>query len=86
MVETDENGQRHLLGTIKLVNMIPVPAEKLIDYNLDNEPDSDYKDLVLKEKRFINRNKEMITSFAENLYNEKCGTTAIEKGYLKKHL
>lgn len=83
MVETDENGQRHLLGTIKLGNMIPVPAEKLIDYNLDNEPDSDYKDLVLKEKRFINRNKEMITSFAEKLYNEKCGTTAIEKGYLK---
>ena len=50
MVETDENGKRTLLGTIKLSNMLPVPQDMLVDYDLDNEEDSDYKDLVLKEK------------------------------------
>lgn len=66
MVETDENGKRSLLGTIKLSNMLPVPQSMLVEYDLDNETDSDYKNLVLKEKRFINRNEELITSYAES--------------------
>ena len=82
MVETDDEGKRHLLGTIKLSNMIPVPADKLLLYDLDNEPDTGYKDLVLKEKRFINRNEETITAYAEALYKEK--TEGISsKGYLR---
>lgn len=71
MVETNENGKRSLLGTIKLSNMLPVPIDKLIYYDLDNEPDEKYRNLVLKEKRFINRNEELITSYAEKLYKEK---------------
>ncbi len=51
--------------------MISVPDDKLVDYDLDSEPDEDYKNLVLKEKRFINRNEEIITSYAEALYKEK---------------
>lgn len=81
MVETDENGKRTLLGTIKLSNMLPVPQDMLVDYDLDNEEDSDYKDLVLKEKRFINRNEELIASYAESLYNEKVKGTS-NKGYI----
>ena len=81
MTETDENGNRSLMGTIKLSNMLPVPKDKLIDYDLDSEPDEDYKNLVLKEKRFINRNEEMITSYAEALYKEKTGGTS-KKGYI----
>jgi len=81
MVETDEHGKRSLLGTLKLSNMIPVPSSQLIDYDLDNEQDINYKDLVLKEKRFINRNEEMITSYAEVLYREKLDDS-ISKGYL----
>jgi protein AbiQ len=47
MVETDENGKRSLLGTIKLSNMIPVPSNQLIDYELDNEQDVEYKNLIM---------------------------------------
>jgi len=71
MTENKADGRRHLLGTIKLGNMIPVPDNKLQIYDLDNEPDPLYKDLVLKEKRFINRNEELITSYAYSLYNKK---------------
>lgn len=81
MVETDENGNRNLLGTIKLGNMIPVLDNMLIDYDLDNESDTDYKDLVLKEKRFINRNEEMIMAYAGQLYKEKTDGI-LSKGYL----
>ncbi len=81
MTETDSKGQRSLLGTIKLSNMIPVPDSKISKYDLDNEPDSDYKDLVLKETRFINRNEETITAYAEKLYKEKT-EGIVKKGYL----
>lgn len=81
MVETDENGKRNLLGTIKLGNMIPVPENMLVDYDLDNEIDADYKALVLKEKRFINRNEEMIIAYANQLYTEKTDGV-LSKGYL----
>ena len=81
MVETDSNGERHLLGTIKLSNMIPIPKDKIVLYDLDNEQDQEYKNLVLKEKRFINRNEELILSYAEALYKEKTDGTS-GKGYL----
>ena len=81
MTETDENGNRYLLGTIKLSNMIPVPDDKVRIYDLDNEADKEYKDLVLKEKRFINRNEEMIVAYAERLYREK-NDGKVQKGYL----
>lgn len=86
MVETDLNGKRHLLGTIKLSNMLPVPAEKLKIYNIDNEADTGYKNLVLKEIRFINRNKEMLISHAVSLYKEKRDTPTSSKGYLQNTL
>ncbi len=81
MVETDVNGNRSLLGTIKLSNMLPVPDEKITLYDIDNEHESAYKDLLLKEKRFINRNEDMIISYAERLYKEKVNGI-IKKGYL----
>lgn len=83
ITETDIYGKRHLLGTIKLSNMIPVPKCKLVLYDLDKETDEDYRNLVLKEKRFINRNKEMIIAHAETLYREKCSGTNAGRGYLK---
>lgn len=81
MTESKADGKRHLLGTIKLGNMIPVPDNMLQIYDLDNEPDPLYKDLVLKEKRFINRNEELITSYAYSLYNEKNKGTS-KKGFV----
>lgn len=85
MVETDKNGTRTLLGTIKLSNMLPVPPSMLLNYDLDNETDAAYKALVLKEKRFINRNEEMITAYAESLYREKV-TGISDKGYIANTL
>ena len=82
MVEVDSNGQKSLLGTIKLGNMIPVPESKLINYDLNNEQDLNYKALVLKEKRFINRHKELITTYAEALYNKKVSGKSTNR-YLK---
>ncbi len=46
-----------LLGKIKLNNMIPVPKECLTLYDLDNEPDTKYKDLVTDELVCIRKNK-----------------------------
>ena len=82
MVETDQDGKRSLLGTIKLSNMIPVPKDKLMLYDLDNESDEHYKNLILKEERFIKRNDQMIISFAEKLYNEKTSGKC-NKGYIQ---
>ena len=46
-----------LLGKIKLNIMIPVPKECLTLYDLDNEPDTKYKDLVTDELVCIRKNK-----------------------------
>ena len=54
-------------------------------YDLDNEPDKAYKNLVMKEKRYINRNEEMILSYASTLYKEKTEGNS-EKGYLNSTL
>lgn len=65
--------------------MIPVPKSELELYDLENETDSTYKDLVQKEMIFIRKNREKITSNAMLLYRQKAAkdTTA---GYVKSAL
>ena len=70
------------LGTIKLSAMIPVFDDKVINkYDLDNETDIRYKKLLLKQRKFININKELITKNATKLYKQKIKKMKI--GYLK---
>ena len=85
MIDRSDDGSVELMGTLKLSNMIPVPEAELQLYDLDNEPDHAYKDLVQKEVRFINRHTKEILKNANVIYNQKQnGSTEI--GYLKSTL
>lgn len=68
---TKKNSKEHLLGTIKLNNMIPVPSTEIINYNLNLEKDKKYKNLVINELRWIQKNTSKITKAAQNVYNIK---------------
>lgn len=65
--------------------MISVPESELELYDLENEPDSTYKDLVQNEMIFIRKNREKIIANAKLLYKQKIlnDTTA---GYVKSAL
>lgn len=64
-------GYAELKGTLRISNMIPVPDTELINYDLDNETDKSYKDLVNLEMIFIRKNKDKIVKNANNVYKLK---------------
>lgn len=78
-------GEKELKGTLRISHMIPVPESELELFDLDNESDAEYKDLVQNEIIFIRKNKEKIISNANLLYKQKKenDTTA---GYVKSAL
>jgi len=78
-------GELELKGTLRLSNMIPVPQSELRLYNLDDEPNSAYKNLVQKEMIFIRKNKSKIISNAKLLYKQKCSNDC-SAGYIKNTL
>ncbi|MBD5464023.1 MAG: type III toxin-antitoxin system ToxN/AbiQ family toxin [Lachnospiraceae bacterium] len=76
------SGELELKGTLKLSNMIPVPASELTLYDIEHEPDLLYKSLIHKEMLFIRKNKNKIIQNAKILYKQKKeNSPAI--GYLK---
>lgn len=70
-----------LYGTLRISNMIPVPITELEPYILLNENDSKYKEVILGELRFINKNTFKITKYANIVYNQKEKNMNI--GYIK---
>lgn len=78
-------GEKELKGTLRISHMIPVPESEMELFDLDNESDAEYKDLVQNEIIFIRKNKEKIISNANLLYKQKKenDTTA---GYVKSAL
>ena len=50
--------------------MIPVPESELQLYDMDNETDSTYKDLVQNEMIFIRKNREKIINNAKLMYKQ----------------
>lgn len=78
-------GKKELKGTLRISHMIPVPASELELYDLENEEDSNYKELVQNEMIFIRKNREKIMDNAKLLYKQKAmnDTTA---GYVKSAL
>jgi protein AbiQ len=64
--------------------MIPVKETVLIDYDVVNEKDEDYKILVLKEIDFIRKNISKIKKNAKLIYNQKAKNLNI--GYLESTL
>lgn len=82
IVVKDISGNDELKGTLKFSNMIPVPNVALINYDVSNEEDEDYKILVLKEISFINPNTVKIIRNARVIYNQKINKFDI--GYIKR--
>ena len=85
IVVKNSAGEKELKGTLRISHMIPVPESELELYDLENEPDDTYKDLVQNEMIFIRKNRERIESNAKLLYKQKVAndTTA---GYVKSAL
>lgn len=85
IVVKKSSGEKELKGTLRISHMIPVPASELELYDMENESDSTYKDLVQNEMIFIRKNREKIIANAKLLYKQKAAndTTA---GYVKSAL
>ena len=85
IVVKNTDGVKELKGTLRISHMIPVPESELQLYDMENETDSTYKDLVQNEMIFIRKNRERIESNAKLLYKQKVAndTTA---GYVKSAL
>ena len=60
-----------LLGKVLINNMIPVPTSELTYYDVNQESDINYKNLVLMERRILQANKKTIINNARILYNQK---------------
>ena len=60
-----------LKGTLQIGSMIPVPDEALIQYNLQKETDTGYKEVVQDEIIFIRKNSDRIIKTATLLYSKK---------------
>lgn len=65
------DGKDNLLGKIRLSNMIPVPEECLTLYDVENEQDTKYQDLIKDELISIRKNRDIILKNARVLYNQK---------------
>ncbi len=71
IVTKNSRGEKELKGTLRISHMIPVPDSELEIYDLDNEIDSAYKDLVQNEIIYIRKQREKIQSNAELMYKQK---------------
>ncbi len=71
IVVKNSNNEKELKGTLRISHMIPVPDSELELYDLDNETDETYKDLVKNEVLFIRKNQEKITNHANIMYKQK---------------
>ena len=71
MVKDGENGEKELLGTIRLTNMIPIPMKYVLGYSIENETDINYKEIVSDEFKWISENQGKIMKRAKQLYNFK---------------
>ena len=62
---------KELKGTLQIGTMIPVPDEAIELYDVENEPDQAYKDLVNEEIIFIRKNEKSIIKSAKVLYSKR---------------
>lgn len=65
----DEN--KELKGTLQIGTMIPVPDNAIVLYDVDNEPDKAYKDLVQEEIVYIRKHEKEIVRNARILYSKR---------------
>jgi protein AbiQ len=62
---------QELKGTLQIGTMIPVPDTEIELYDVDNEKDQAYKDLVEEEIIYIRKNENKIKKNAQVLYSKK---------------
>lgn len=67
----NSQGDMELLGTLRISHMIPVPDSELLHYDLDNEPDQRYKNMVQEQMIYLRKNKKKILSNAKLIYKQK---------------
>lgn len=85
MYERGPDGEKVLKGTLRISDMIPVPLKELIPYDVNNEPSTDYKNLIFSELRYIRKNQEMIVKKALTLYQQKT-TGNLSAAYIQSAL
>ena len=73
-----------LYGTLRISNMIPVPITELEPYIISNEKDFKYKEVILGELRYINKNSNKIVKYAKTVYKQKIKN--IDINYIKNTL
>jgi len=76
--------EKELLGTLHISHMIPVPESEIMLYDIDNEIDERYKDLIVNELTFISENTLKIIKNAAVMYKQKMEASDI--GYVKSAL
>lgn len=62
---------RELKGTLQIGTMIPVPDNAIKLYDVNNEPDQAYKDLVNEEIIYIRKKEKKIIKNAKVLYSKR---------------
>ena len=85
IVVKNSKGQRELKGTLRISHMIPVPPSELHLYDIENEKDDTYKDLVQNEMIFIRKNQDNNLANARLLYKQKAEND-LSAGYVKSAL
>ncbi|MBR5127842.1 MAG: type III toxin-antitoxin system ToxN/AbiQ family toxin [Roseburia sp.] len=65
------NDKRELKGTLQIGTMIPVPDDAIELYDVENETDHLYKDLVNEEIIFIRKHEKKIIKNAKILYSKR---------------
>lgn len=85
IVVKNSAGVKELKGTLRISHMIPVPESELELYDLDNEHDIAYKELVQNEIIFIRKNQDKIKNNASVLYKQK-KENDMSAGYVKSAL
>lgn len=56
------------LGLLGFNNMIPIPDSALIRFNIDDEPDLNYAELLRRQASYINRRRADVLSHANQTY------------------
>ena len=71
LIRVTDPTRTRLYSTLQINNMIPVPKECLIFYDVSLETDAKYKMLMLSEISFIKSNEPKITKNAQLIYKQR---------------
>ena len=70
-IVSGSSDNKELKGTLQVGTMIPVPDDAITLYDVDNESDQAYKDLVQEELVYIRKHEKEIIKNAKILYSKR---------------